>query len=324
MNNLCFATAFFHAEGNAPNLNDSVNKFDKYYRCIIVLFASIRRNYLHEDCVIFTDQYLPKIYDDYLEKYNIKVSILKEDDVCYVNSFNNKFPGCLYTLDVILNFSDRFPNKNLVLLDSDIVSLYADSNIFKQLHNKFSGIKINYPIDKKTNGYTILELNNILNNYTSIQHNVHNFNYYGGEFYFIPNSKFKILTYELNEFVQFAKKNRYDSFTEEHILSIILNKLNNDINVITSIIKRVWNTDTYHNIDGYENLYSFLHLPAEKNKLFLYIFHLLTNNKDYLNNINDSELEQLVLSPIVRRAKPSIKRKISILLKKIVLWTRSI
>jgi len=318
-NSIYFATAFYHAEGNSPNIKESTEKFKKYYQCIIVLFATIRRFYKDERLFIFSDKKLPLQYSNLLKAYNIETIILNKNDIFYVNnSFNNKFPGCLFTLDVIDYINN---NKNikdigkLCLLDSDIVMQNSLQNLSD------SGIVINYPTQKDTNGQSINSLTIIYNDYYNSKKKIDDFKYFGGEFYLFSDKLINNISKDLKGLRDFLKLNfnTYgNNFTEEHILSIILNNCK-EASVVDSTIKRVWTTDTYTNINGDEEKYSLLHMPAEKDKLFEEIFSLIKNNNTrYLNSFSDKSYKKILLKAIKSREYPSLMRKIIINSKNII------
>lgn len=320
-NHICFATAFYHANGNAPNLKNSTNKFDKYYQCMFVLFASIRKYYKEEKCVIFTDSVLPEKYNNLIKVYNIQICVLDQNEITLVDAFNNKFPGCLFTLDVINIFQNKFPDYHLLLLDSDVVLTKSiDTALNKLISSQHSsGIIIEYPITKSTNGYSRIDLADLASKYSHTGISPIDFKYFGGELYFIHSSMPKMFVEEINQFISFAKQHKLDNLTEEHILSIIFNLHKDNTAIFTSLIKRVWTTDTYHNIDGFEIEYAFLHLPSEKDKLFKKIFNLIEKKPRYLDELNQKQYDDLVLEPLRSRQFPSLKKKFVILVKKLIL-----
>lgn len=327
---ICFATAFYHAGGSAPNIKKSKNiksKFDKYYKCIIVLFASIRRFNTSENLYIFSDRLLPKKYNSLLEQLNIKTIIIDESKIEYVNNQNldNKFPGCLFTLDVIRYFSeDKKFNKfdALCLLDSDIVMQTNNTSIYENVsyNNTAMGIIIDYPLTKKTNGQSIIDLCRIHNDYYHNKINKNQFHYFGGEFLLLSKHMIRKISLEIEHITQHIESNVtiYGKvFTEEHILTVVLNHFNNDIDFNSEIVKRVWTTDTHTNICSNENNYHLLHMPAEKDKLFHEIYNYLDKvGSTYLNNLSNKDYNKLILRSISERKNPTTSRLIKILIKK--------
>ncbi len=53
-----FATAFFHGGGKAVNAwtRTDDTKFQMYYRCMVVMFASVRRVFPDAELALFTDR----------------------------------------------------------------------------------------------------------------------------------------------------------------------------------------------------------------------------------------------------------------------------
>lgn len=322
-NKICFATAFYHAKGEAPNLKYSNDKFDKYYQCMIVLFASIRRFYRQEKCLIFTDRNLPLKYNEMLKYFNIETCIIKNSEIKYINVFNNNFPGCLFTLDVINYFSKNFKkNELLCLLDSDII-MQSDINsiiLNNNYANSILGIEIDYSYEKKTNNYSRKDLNILSSIYSKKESIPEEFKYYGGEFYFFGRDSIDDFSKELDTLILFlnSKKELHNNdFTEEHILTILLNNNRRLVKPANDYIKRLWTSDLYHNINNNESKYSLLHMPAEKDKFFNKVFVLIKEDITFIKSMATNKYKTLIYTPIERRNNPSIKKRIVILIKKL-------
>jgi len=326
---ICFSTAFYHADGKAPNIKYSAtseSKFDKYYRCIIVLFASIRRFYQDERLILFSDRQISEKYNDLLDYYNIETIVIPHEETKYVSSkkIHNKFPGCLFALDV-LNFFNTSDLKNdidiLYLLDSDIVMSKDISNFSELLieRDNISGLVIDYPVEKNTNGQSRHSLNKIYNAYRQAEINDEDFMYFGGEILAVPSTQVASFSNEIEKLVSFviSSPEQYgNEFTEEHILSLIMNKFRDRVYLIDDLIKRVWTADSYSNIEGNEVQYRMLHLPAEKDRFFLKLFHALLEDPEYLTSLSGGDYKSLLSEPIDSRQKPSIKRLFTIIVKR--------
>lgn len=329
-NEICFGTAFYHAEGSAPNIKTENNKFYKYYNCMVVLFSSIRKFYDKEDCVIFTDKQLPSKYKLILEKLKVRIMILNRKDIIFVNKFNNKFPGCLFTLDVLSFFEKNrslSQHKTLCLLDGDVImnkKITQLSSLISE-EKKISGIILDYNIDKKTNGFSRTMLNTIYNEFYSTSKLNSEFKYFGGEFYYIDHEHINVINKEIKILCNFLENNNTKfglNFTEEHLLSIVLNNYLDKTIKLNNIIKRLWTTNTYHNITGNELDYCFLHMPSEKEMFFQNTFKLLESNINFINDLNSIDYSKLIKSPINNRLNPPINRQIKIILIKILKFLR--
>ncbi len=327
---ICFATAFYHAEGKAPNIKYSAtseSKFDKYYRCIIVLFSTIRRFYRDERLILFSDRLISEKYNDLLDYYNIETIVIPHEKIKYVTNtkIHNKFPGCLFALDV-LNYFEISDLKNdvdiLYLLDSDVVMAKDITKFSKQLimQDKISGLAIDYPIEKNTNGQSRYSLSQIYNTFNHSKISQEDFMYFGGEVLAVPSTQVSLLSKEIEELVQYISSDleQYgNEFTEEHIFSLILNKIIDKVDLTDDLIKRVWTADSFSNIEGNEEEYRMLHLPAEKDRLFSKLFYLLLKDHKHLTALSNEDYSSLLLEPIVSRQNPPIGRLLTIIVKNI-------
>lgn len=321
MNKLVFATAFYHIEGESPNLKETneTSKYEKYYACIIVLFASIRKFYTEEKLILFSDKNITDKYHVLLQYYNVETIIINKNKLIYVNddTLTNSFPGCLFTLDVLNMYTELCnieKGAQLCILDSDII-MRKKINIT----NYMTGIEVPYPIMKKTNGQSRNDLYKIYKDY--LVHNtvtIENFRYFGGELIIIPMETLNKISYKIDDIIKFIKSNNsYGTiFTEEHILSIVFNIFTQDIKDHDNLIKRLWTADTYNNIVGDENNYCLLHMPAEKDSFFNKMYLELSKNNNYFNSLKLDEYLKLSLEAIDNLKNPSLKRYIKILFKK--------
>ncbi|MDD2451120.1 MAG: hypothetical protein PHU67_04320 [Sulfurovum sp.] len=325
--NLCFATAFYHSEGEAPNIKKSADiqkKFDVYYQCIVVMFASLRRFYKEDRMVIFSDALLPNEYQDFLKYLHVETIVLEKKDIIYVNDLRiqNKFPGCLFTLDVF-NYvaSSKFNNDIdlFCLLDSDCIMSHKLAKYPEDLieKNLIGGIEINYENDHIVNGQSKNTLHKIYNKLFSKETNIDNFKYFGGEMYMIPSKMIKNISDDVEFIFDYLthqdKLKDNNEFTEEHILTLAFNK--NEVYLTDNIIKRIWTADVHTNIDGTEKQYAIFHLPAEKKYFFQNMFMSLKLNKNAFFKISDDEYNEMVYKPVYNRINPTLIRRVKIIIK---------
>jgi hypothetical protein len=164
------------------------------------------------------------------------------------------------------------------------------------------------------NGQTKKSLSSIA---FEFKNNVGIIEFYGGEFYGLSNLMIKKISEDIKNFANYIKLNPSygNTFTEEHILSVIYALNKEKILDKNQIIKRVWTADTYTNIDDSENLYTILHYPAEKKKFFKKIYQNLQKNYDFFRDKSEDELKKIALSPIYKRLNPGLLNRIIIFAK---------
>lgn len=328
----CFATAFYHAQGYAPNLGrlGNLRKFSAYYKCMVVLFASIRGLYQSEKLILFTNcQIVPK-YQALLDTLKVSIIIIPEGKLIYVTdkSIVNSFPGCLFSLDVleyVVSVKLTEEIDSLFLLDSDCLLLNKMDEVIKQVEQSdaVTGICLNSDIDRNMNGQTRSALTLIFNKIASTANRkqVKTLDYFGGEFYGFSARTLPLISTMVRQYWQFIKEQvptHGNSYTEEHVLSMAINQLNDKLFLREHVIKRIWTADQYNNIDGSELNFSLLHMPSEKNKLFRNIYHCYMRDADFFYKISEGELKKIVGRQLKNVAEPSFMRQCIITLKKVL------
>lgn len=260
-------TCFYHADGKQPNLPNVANKYDVYYKCMAVFFDSARKFHPNEELVIYTDRQIPD-QKGIFNRLGVKIEIVKDCKYVENTEVVNNFPGCLFTLDVIKYLTDKFYD-SVCLFDSDCIFQSDINRVFEIIENgMICAHDAEYPVDHTTNGQSIRSLAERFNYFED------GFVYYGGEFYGFNKRNCNYLNAWMGLYWASILSNEGTrTYTEEHILSLTLNTTK--VHIEPYLIKRHWTDRSYDNTDGTEHLYSVIHLPAEKNKLFLKLFNEL-------------------------------------------------
>lgn len=308
-NSILFGTAFYHAPGKSPNAwtISEQSKYGMYYKCMIVFFASLKRIYPHARLVLFTNRTLPAPFDAQLEMLQVETQCCGSR---YVDdpAFNNGFPGCLYTLDVIehLSNSPEPGMEALVLLDSDCIILHAVDDMLSALKNGEAvyAYESGYPLNGICNGYSKASLTLALSYYTGQMAGMP-IPLYGGEFLGIPAGDIQKLASRIAAFWLWMKSEGQAVFgnglTEEHVLSVVLGERGWVVNRDGNLIKRIWTADSYSNVDGTEHAIPIWHLPAEKKKGLARLYQRWLKHNGY-SGLSDKEFQTLVDKCIPLRA----------------------
>ncbi|WP_133150126.1 hypothetical protein, partial [Vibrio splendidus] len=259
------ATPFYYSS-KTTFVNSKNNSFKIYHDCIIQLFSQIKSSSREElDLVLFVNKDIDGVFRKQLKMIGVTVVIVHDCKYSDNNNIENKFPGCLFLLDSIRH-ANKMDLGDILFLDSDI---FVNKNIDFELifNDKVAFYTIPYDKHRKVNGRSIQDLNSdsILN----MKHNESNVEYCGGEYVYIPKSKLDDIC-ERVEFWFDYYNSVEASITEEHILSQVKHDLAGDSCSISDlmVLKRVWNTGRFNNIEGNESDYALLHMPAEKDKGF--------------------------------------------------------
>ncbi len=298
----CFATAFYHVSGYAPNLGvwGNASKDFAYYRCMVVMFYSVRLFYPEARLIIFSNREIGGKYREDLKKLRVETVIVPQEAQRYVidPAISNTFPGCLFTLDVI-NFLavGEFGAEisSLILLDSDCIFLDRVDELINRMKKDgaISALPLGYALGRNMNGQSRATLSllraDMIRGAEGFQEEGNLIETYGGEFLAVPPGASAHLAREIERYWTFVKQKTdvYGTqYTEEHILSLVLNDWATRLWISPYVIKRAWTSDVYQNIDGTELNYAILHMPAEKAFLFKSLYRLLEKNPDLLTSIS--------------------------------------
>jgi hypothetical protein len=335
MASTCFGTAFYHSEADAPNLGRPVSddKFGVYYRCMVVLFASVRRYFRDSDCIVFTDRPIISEVVREFEMLGVQVCVVPEGSRAFVDAkdIRSRFPGCLFTLDVLQYLRESRQDKaTILLLDSDCLLL---RELPATIVSPSSGRDIlvhplSYDLSNQLNGQSVASLSLMFETvYPRTRGEpLRIVRPYGGELFGCTMNSLPVVNQEVAKFWRFAKENVAvygNEYTEEHLLSLAANRLADRVCANHGAVKRVWTAENYDNIDGTELTYPLLHLPAEKTGLFQYLYREYGTQLSRLDKVPQQEYENLVLSLFGRVvAERGRHRKSRKGLRKFVHWFR--
>lgn len=300
---LLFATAFYHASGRAPNARTIFerSKMKVYYQCMVVCYASLRRLYPEAQLALFTNRQLPEPFNDQLESLRVDTLMCASR---YVDdgAFKNDFPGCLFSLDVIEHLSNSRAAgfSHLILMDSDcIVRNRLDVMVDEMTRNEEAlyAYEMGYPVNTVTNGQSRASLTLALSYFSGQMAACPAVSHYGGEFYGIPVTVLPQLAKRLQTFWEWMKSEgtKYfgNSLTEEHVMSVVFAEQKDIILNARGLIKRIWTSSNYSNVEGDESEIPVWHLPSEKKKGFVKLYRYWVDNNGFAG-LSDEDFRNLV------------------------------
>ncbi|WP_417877415.1 hypothetical protein [Vibrio sp.] len=298
------ATPFYYSS-NTTFVNSKNKSFEIYHNCIIQLFSQIKSLSKEEfDLMLFVNKDINSVFRDQLSTIGVRIVIVEDCKYSDENNIKNKFPGCLFLLDSIRKVQ-KMSLGDVLFLDSDIfVNKPIDLKLM--FNDKVSFYTIPYENHRKVNGRSVLELNS--DSVINMKHNKSNVEYCGGEYVYIPRNKLDDVCERVEFWFDYYNSVKA-SITEEHILSQVKHDLIDDSCSISEqmILKRVWNTGRFNNIEGNEKNYILLHMPAEKDKGFKLTTDKIKNNK--LISLNDFNLYRNRLMYLLKRIKQEISAR---------------
>ena len=298
---LLFATAFYHASGKSPNAwtFSQESKLHMYYRCMVVCYASLRRLYPKSQLMFFCNSDLPEPFAAQLKSLEV-ITEKCPDHYVLDPAFNNGFPGCLYTLDVIdyLGKQADKNNKNLILIDNDCIArlrlddMIQDQSINQTLYAYAPG----YPVNMVANGQSRASLTLALS-YFQGKMLTAPIELYGGEFFAIPSAALSTLAQDIQAFWSWMKTDGITIFgnqlTEEHVMSVALSMQPERLREVTTEIKRIWTTEHFSTVVGNESAIAIWHLPSEKKKGLAKMYRYWQQHNGF-NHLNDKDFNQVV------------------------------
>lgn len=275
-----FATAFYHTPGNSPNFRtlSKSSKYHMYYRCMVVCYASIRRNHPDARLALFSNLELPEPFRSQLVGLGVETLLIPAN---YVEDtgFSNTFPGCLFTLDVFdyLARHDGLGCETIVILDNDSVMLQPLTAVLMEIRTErsFHALDITKPVVHNNNGQSRASVTLAASMLTGRLIPVP-LTFYGGEIYAFPSSHLPLLNEHIARFWSYMRetgKAHFDSnLTEEHVVSAALTMAGIPVQKANSWIRRIWTSRYYSSVTGDESRLLIWHLPAEKKSGFARLY----------------------------------------------------
>lgn len=235
---------------------------------MIVAFASLRRCYGDAPLVLFSDRMLPDPYRSQLIALRVETRQV-EGKWVHLREFHSRFPGCLYTLDVLSGFTDKSAT-GLFLIDPDFIVRRPIPKLIEAVQNgNFCTIEIDYDIHRLVNGQSRLSLS-LAAAMCGVSSSELPIRYYGGEFYGVPVQRlgeFVPRMVAASKYLQLLASHGSIHVTEEHILSIAL-ALTEPKQSANSHVKRIWTVPSCCNWASEDAHLPMWHLPGEKNRAF--------------------------------------------------------
>jgi hypothetical protein len=294
--NLQIAIPFAQIESLNPNISET--NFQKsqeiYFMNISTCFVSIRKHNPDIGLQLYTNKNPPDKFVKGLRDIGVTIKITPFTFIPPAEN-GNLFRGCFYIFDAIANMQE-----STLFLDPDIICIRKIDLPEIQRAVPKEEIGFFYPgfsNEKKINGLTH---NEAIEKYNSLMGTSYSpSRHIGGECIFLPISLRDSLMLDFRNYWLLATretKSLKSSFltTEEHILSVISLKFSSFS--LNRHISRIWTTKTYRKVEGSHAIegLTFWHLPSEKNRGLLDIFHFISmNENEYLNFSEDEEIHFL-------------------------------
>lgn len=297
--------------------SDELKTQNLYWRCVFCLYESSHRNngdlFKH---ILFVNKMPPETIDGIptkalIEKYKIDI---REFPVRSMppHGFYKAWSSQFLLLDIfeqVLQFIK--PEDRLLILDSDIIFSKPASTEFLEAIDRHKALlyTIDYPVDKKSNGLSTLDVRELATEMTGKPSE--HLSYEGGEFlcmkgHVLPEFLRKgreVFNWSLLRFADKLPKFN----TEEHTFCVVYWMLGLEPFTGNKYIKRLWtDLSSSVNIEAGDEQRMLWHLPAEKKNGFIKYFRILAKN-----NLSLAGHEKKLTS--LFRIKPTFRSRLAMM-----------
>lgn len=270
-----------------------------YWRCVAVFFAvSIKTNPARKH-ILFTnvaEANLPEIdgldLREFLREKNVEIVTLPlhwQAPQGWHGRWRNQF----YIFDILEFIENQYnttdPDGAFVVLDSDCLVNQSLDNLFESIHREhLLVLPLGYPEEHNINGLTRWDMREL---YTELDGKDPGMvpEYFGGEIFAADMSIIRQINSRAKSVWQIMLK-RFEEglpkFNEEaHFLSYCYHKIGN-YGSLKGIIKRIWTSPRYNNVQPGDEKLPIWHLPAEKTGGIALIFRQIKNNDLSLHDLS--------------------------------------
>lgn len=283
-----YVCGIFYAEAKGeeskyPNLrgrSSAINFQEIYWKNLIVMYASARKNNPEAKLVLFTNIDPPtQIIRETLNKIEVSVVILNYKSKPQKNNWES-WQSTFYIIDAFESIKEKMEkNDTVIFLDLDCIVVKSLKPMLKVLEkDKLLKYELDYSESHMLHGINRLGIMNMIEYATGTKLDSVP-KYFGGELYGVSGKNNAECLYKnLKEAWELAQKSEQITFhTEEHLFNYIFGKLGNQNGNANGYIKRLWTAYNYRNIEEKDIDLAIWHLPSEKKHGMLDIYKEVIN-----------------------------------------------
>lgn len=259
-----------------PNLRikGTADPSEPYMRAMTVAFASVRRWNPEADLQLVSNLPAPADHMRHLERIGVEykeVPFAHKPPVGFADRFN----ASLYMLDAI----EALDTSMTILIDPDILCVDRIDGLLPPA-NHVAALDMGFPAEENINGLTRFEAGTI---HGRLGEPCDTPEHYGGEVYVIPGNLARILSKRNEMAWELALESHAEGLpkftTEEHILSYALRGV--PVAKLNGLVRRIWTTHRYRQVNGQEGQLILWHLPAEKDRGFRAMYHPVLDSSSW-------------------------------------------
>lgn len=276
-NDVTIAIPFARVEPDQnPNIRDSCSDaLQAYFRSMTVAFASSRKFNPAANLELITNDEPPAEFTEILRHLGVKTRIIAFEHKP-APGFTNNFGASLFLLDALENMQSQIN----VLMDPDVLLIKPIDGLLADLNGRVGAVEIDYSADQNINGLSRREASGL---HSLLGEQRHEPTHMGGEFYVIPCQHVELLRQRVARAWDLSVErsdNGLSRFTtEEHILSYAI--VGVPFTALNRHVRRIWTAHSFRTVTKYDSLLTAWHLPAEKDRGFSHMYHLVLDRDSW-------------------------------------------
>lgn len=250
-----------------------------YWRCIVVFYLSARLNNPHLRLQLYTNREPPQLdgrsVRRVLERFGVEILMVPLTHRL-ARPATSSWGNVLYFLDVMEHFCESGEDDaGFVLMDCDVIVTRDVDSIFAPLDTcSFVGYSLDTPPDEAINGVTRVKMSRISRSMFGdaaaqpVRH-------FGGELFGATRESWKRHRALFHELYRLAASDAGECasiYTEEHFFSIVFGGIPNEVHAEEALLKRMWTSRQYSNVEPGDQNHALWHLPAEKRYGLKYLY----------------------------------------------------
>ena len=260
-------------------VNDVDKGMELYLKNSYVCLKSVKLNNPEVKCILYMSFQLPSEWENRFIQIGVEIRYIEFGGYKIGEECNWGIVQFRY--DVMKHLCDTLDDDDkVIMLDTDVVCVGSLEQAFSELDDRMCLYDVQHNLE-------LIDRKNIIDNYQAIYSNSDSYNliHYGGEF-IGGNGKLlrKLFAKSVEVMEASSKCDSLKNFNDEHITSIALDIMNDEIRVnnANAYLCRYWTCKCFYLAStNYKfNPVVLWHFPADKDRGMLYMYkYLITNDK---------------------------------------------
>ena len=281
---------------------DKNRAFEIYMKnCCVAAISARYQCGENTDVAIVTNIEIPSKYRDIVESKGVKIISFPFDDFRFGREY--KWSLAFYKLCALSKASKELDYDYYAYVDTDVYVQGSFDNIWEDCENNILMYDINQ-------GCNSSEYRRVLNEMGNFDASIHNFTYYGGEFFAANSENTQLFIAECEQiYKEMVSRDFVTTQGDEFISNIAASRLKNRVKNAGAYVYRYW-TGTYRLISTNYRVAHIvlLHCPAEKKDGIITIFNRYVRRGKVPSNRRAHSLLHLNCPSLLTMAKYIVKK----------------